>query len=101
MVGASQLLRFSRGLKTDGASNIHAAQYTGVTVFGLDSQKNMKEESAAALEKLKADLEVEHQVAVDQLKAAWSRNKDAEIEQQVESRVASEKAAWEEELRQV
>lgn len=80
---------------------VHAALRAGVTVFGLDSQKNMKEESAAALEKLKADLEVGHQVAVDQLKAAWSRNKDAEIEQQVESRVASEKSAWEEELRQV
>lgn len=61
----------------------------------------MREESAAALEKLKAELEVGHQVAVEQLKATWSRDKDAKIQQQVELQVASEKAAWEEELRQV
>lgn len=82
-------------------SSVHTALCAGVTVFGFDSQKNMKEESAAALEKLKAELEVGHQVAVDQLKAAWSTDKEAEIKQRVESQVALEKAAREEELRQV
>lgn len=103
MVGALQLLRFvvPRGLKTDGVSNADTALCAGMTVFGFDSQKNIKEESAAALEKLKAELEVGQQVVVDQLKAAWSRDKEAEIKQRVESQVASEKAAWEEELRQV
>lgn len=38
---------------------------------------------------------------MDQLKAAWTRDKEAEIKQRVESGVASERAAWEEELRQV
>lgn len=70
-------------------------------MFGSNPQKNMKEESAAALEKLRVELEAGYQVAVNQLKAAWSRDKEAELKQQVESQVASEKAAWEEELRQV
>lgn len=61
----------------------------------------MKEENAAALQKLRAELELGHQVAVKQLKDAWSRDKDTEIKQQVESRVALERAAWEEERRQV
>lgn len=71
------------------------------SVFGSNPQKNMKEESAAALEKLSAELEAGHQVAVNQLKAAWSTDKEAEIKQRVESQVASEKAEWEKELRQV
>lgn len=81
--------------------NIHTALGAGMTPFGFDSQKNLKEESAAALEKLKAELEAGHQVAVDQLRAAWSRDKEAEIQQRVEAQFATEKAAWEEELRQV
>lgn len=70
-------------------------------VFPSYSQKTMKEENAAALQKLRAELELGHQVAVKQLKDAWSRDKDAEIKQQVASRVALERAAWEEERRQV
>lgn len=89
------------GLKIDGAVPQHWRLCRNELVFGSNSQKNVKEESAAALEKLRAELEAGHQVAVNQLKAIWSRDKDAEIKQRVESQVASEKAAWEEELRQV
>lgn len=89
------------GLKIDGAVAQHWHLCRNELVFGSNSQKNMKEESAAALEKLRAELEAGHQVAVNQLKAFWARDKEAEVKQQVESLVASEKAAWEEELRQV
>lgn len=69
--------------------------------FGSNSQKNMKEESAAALETLRAELETQHEAAMNQLKADWSKEKEAEIKLQVDSQVAAEKAAWKEELQQV
>lgn len=84
---------------TSNARTVHLCRDD--LVFGSNFQKNLKEESAAALEKLRAELEAGHQVAVNQLKAAWSRERDTEIKQRVEAHLASEKAAWEEELRQV
>lgn len=69
--------------------------------IGSNSQKNMKEESAAALETLRAELEAQHEAATNQLKAVWSKEKEAEIKLQVDSRVAAEKAAQKEELLQV
>lgn len=61
----------------------------------------MREESEAAVEKLRAELEAQHQASVNQLKALWSKEKETDIQQQVNSHVALTKAAWKEELQQV
>lgn len=50
-----------------------------------------------AVEKLRTELEAQHQASVIKLKALWSREKETEIQQQV----ASAKAAWQEELQKV
>ncbi|KAL6106570.1 cep152 [Pungitius sinensis] len=59
------------------------------------------EESGAALEKLRAELEAQHQVSINQLQALWSKEKQTEIQKQVNTQVASAKAAWEEELQKM
>ncbi|XP_037623199.1 centrosomal protein of 152 kDa isoform X1 [Sebastes umbrosus] len=51
-----------------------------------------------AVEKLRAELEAQHQASINQLKALWSKEKETEIQQQVDSHVALAKAAWKEEL---
>lgn len=61
----------------------------------------MREESAAAVEKLKSELEAQHQASVNQLKALWSKQKEDEIQQQVNSQLSSAKAAWKEKLQTV
>ncbi|XP_028264375.1 centrosomal protein of 152 kDa isoform X2 [Parambassis ranga] len=61
----------------------------------------IREESGAAVEKLRDELEAQHQASVMQLKALWSKDKEAEIQQQVNSHVASAKAAWQEELQKM
>lgn len=53
------------------------------------------------MEKLRAELEAQHEASVNQLKALWSKGKETEIQLQVNSQVALEKAAWNEELQQV
>lgn len=61
----------------------------------------MKEESSLVVEKLKAELEAQHQASITQLQALWSKEKQAEMQQQVNSEVASAKAIWKEELQKV
>lgn len=61
------------------------------------SQQNIREESVQALEKLRAELEAQHEASVNQLKALWAEEKDSEIQLQVNL----EKAAWKEEVQQV
>jgi len=61
----------------------------------------MREESATAVEKLRAELEAQHQASINQLKALWSKEKGTEIQQQVNSQVATAKAAWKEEMQKV
>lgn len=61
------------------------------------SQQNIREESVRALEKLRAELEAQHEASVNQLKALWAEEKDSEIQLQVNL----EKAVWKEEVRQV
>ncbi|XP_049929592.1 centrosomal protein of 152 kDa isoform X3 [Epinephelus moara] len=66
-----------------------------------ENELKMREESGTAVEKLRAELEAQHQASINQLKALWSKQKEAEIQQQVNSQVASAKAAWKEELKQM
>ncbi|XP_042351484.1 centrosomal protein of 152 kDa isoform X2 [Plectropomus leopardus] len=63
-----------------------------------ENELKMREESGTAVEKLRAELEAQHQASVNQLKALWSKEKETEIQQQVNSQVALVKAAWKEEL---
>ncbi|KAM9854796.1 centrosomal protein of 152 kDa [Aulostomus maculatus] len=65
------------------------------------NEQKLREESSVALEKLRAELETQHQASVNQLKTLWSKEKEAEIQQQVKSHVASAKAAWNEEWQQL
>lgn len=53
------------------------------------------------MEKLRAELEAQHQASINQLKAIWSKEKEIEIQLQVDAAVASAKASWKEELQQV
>lgn len=53
------------------------------------------------MEKLRTELEVQHQASIDQLKAVWCKEKEAEVQLQVNSEVASAKATWKEELQKV
>ena len=53
------------------------------------------------MERLRAELEAQHQASINQLKALWSEEKEAEVQLQVNSQVASAKAAWNEELQKV
>ena len=61
----------------------------------------MSKESDTAMEKLRAELEAQHQTSINQLKALWSKEKETEIQLQVDAQVASAKAAWKEELHKV
>ncbi|XP_068170223.1 centrosomal protein of 152 kDa isoform X2 [Antennarius striatus] len=61
-----------------------------------ETEQNIRKESLAALEKLRAELEAQHQTSITQLKALWAKEKEAEIQRQVTSHVALAKAAWKE-----
>lgn len=67
----------------------------------LISQQNIREEGVTAMERLRAELEAQHQASVNQLKALWSKEKEREIQLQVNSQVALAKSAWKEELQKV
>ncbi|XP_077372294.1 centrosomal protein of 152 kDa isoform X2 [Festucalex cinctus] len=62
----------------------------------LRKENEKSEESGTNVEKIKTELETQHQASITQLKALWSKEKEAEIQRQVESHVASAKAAWDE-----
>ncbi|XP_032378967.1 centrosomal protein of 152 kDa isoform X2 [Etheostoma spectabile] len=70
------------------------------TLSRVNEQK-MKEESDTAVEKLRAELEAQHQASINQIKALWSKEKETEIQHQVNSHVALAKAAWKEELQKM
>ncbi|KAM9376046.1 centrosomal protein of 152 kDa [Pholidichthys leucotaenia] len=61
-------------------------------------EASVREESDAALGRLRAELEAQHQASVQQLKALWSEEKEDEIEQQVKAHAASAQARWKEEM---
>eukprot|EP00063_Salmo_salar_P050891 XP_014025726.1 PREDICTED: centrosomal protein of 152 kDa-like isoform X1 [Salmo salar] len=56
------------------------------------------EESRAALEKLRSDLESQHQENVTKLRALWSEEKDKELRQEVQTQLTKAKAIWREEM---
>ncbi|KAM7414785.1 hypothetical protein PAMA_019547 [Pampus argenteus] len=62
-----------------------------------ENEQKMREENGENVEKLRAELEAQHQASINKLKALWSKEKETEIQQQVSSHVASAKAAWKEE----
>ncbi|XP_045893647.1 centrosomal protein of 152 kDa isoform X2 [Micropterus dolomieu] len=64
-------------------------------------EQNMREESGTAMEKLRAELEAQHQASINQLKALWSKEKETEIQLQVNSQVSVAKGAWKEELQKI
>uniref|UniRef100_A0A3B4VJJ9 Centrosomal protein 152 n=1 Tax=Seriola dumerili TaxID=41447 RepID=A0A3B4VJJ9_SERDU len=66
-----------------------------------ENEEKMRAESGTAVEKLRAELEAQHQASINQLKALWSKQKEDEIQQQVNSHVASAKATWKEELKKM
>ncbi|XP_071352332.1 centrosomal protein of 152 kDa isoform X2 [Trachinotus anak] len=66
-----------------------------------ENEQKMGEENSTAVEKLRAELEAQHQASISQLKALWSKQKEDEIQQQVNSHVASAKATWKEELQKM
>lgn len=70
-------------------------------LIGCYSQQKMREENDIAMGKLRAELEAQHQASINQLKGLWSSQKEAEIQQQVDSHITSAKATWKEELQKV
>lgn len=70
-------------------------------IIGSYYQQKMREESGTAEEKLRAELEAQHQASINQLKALWSKEKETEIQLQVNSQLAVAKTAWKEELQKV
>ncbi|XP_044048971.1 centrosomal protein of 152 kDa isoform X2 [Siniperca chuatsi] len=66
-----------------------------------ENEQNMREESSTAVEKLRAELEAQHQASINQLKVLWSKEKETEIQLQVNSHIALAKAAWKEELQKM
>nr|XP_057943335.1 centrosomal protein of 152 kDa isoform X2 [Doryrhamphus excisus] len=59
-------------------------------------EHNQREASRTNVDKVRAELEAQHQESINQLKSLWSKEKEAEIQRVVISHVASAKAAWEE-----
>ncbi|XP_061891285.1 centrosomal protein of 152 kDa [Entelurus aequoreus] len=64
-------------------------------------EKNQREEIIKEVEKVRAELEAQHQASIALLKCVWSKEQEVEIQQMVTSRVASAKAAWEEDRQQM
>ncbi|XP_026775518.3 centrosomal protein of 152 kDa isoform X2 [Pangasianodon hypophthalmus] len=69
----------------------------------IDEERNLKDievkrrqEIEEAQEKQKADFVSQHQEAVAQLKAQWTKDKEAEIQLQVAKQLASAKKSWQE-----
>ncbi|XP_061577597.1 centrosomal protein of 152 kDa isoform X2 [Cololabis saira] len=54
--------------------------------------------SSTAAERLRSELEAQHQAAIKQLRAVWSTEKETELQHQVTSRVASVEDQWKEKL---
>ncbi|MEQ2191496.1 hypothetical protein XENOCAPTIV_029579 [Xenoophorus captivus] len=65
------------------------------------AQKRDHEESSIAVQRLRGELEAKHQASMMQLKEDWSKEKEAEIQQEVSSHVASTEAKWKKELQKV
>ncbi|XP_061826325.1 centrosomal protein of 152 kDa [Nerophis lumbriciformis] len=66
-----------------------------------EHEKNQREEIIKEVEKVKAELEAQHQASIALLKCVWSKEQEVEIQQMMTSHVASAKAAWEEDRQQM
>lgn len=60
-------------------------------------QQKMQEDTNAALKKLRAEMEAQHQTSILELKATWTKEKESEIQQ----KISLSKAAWKEEMEKV
>lgn len=69
--------------------------------FFTHSKQNIKEQSVIAMEKLRTELEAQHQASVNQMKSLWCKEKEMEIQLQVKTQVVLAKAAWKEEQQKV
>lgn len=72
-----------------------------ICVFELVSKQNVREEGVMAMEKLRTELEAQHQASVNQMKSLLCKQKETEIQLQVKAQVALAKAAWKQELLKV
>ncbi|KAM9807756.1 centrosomal protein of 152 kDa [Neosynchiropus ocellatus] len=66
-----------------------------------ETEKKLREQRRASFDKLKTELEAQHQTSLLELKTLWTREKETEIQKQVDSHVDSAKARWNEERLQV
>ncbi|XP_072291246.1 centrosomal protein of 152 kDa isoform X2 [Eucyclogobius newberryi] len=67
----------------------------------LTETMKMQEETDAALKRLRAELEVQYQASVAELKAVWTKDKEKEIQKNVDTHAAQINATWKEEMKKV
>lgn len=67
-----------------------------IIYFGYAPQVERRQKIEEAQEKQKADFASQHQEAVAQLKAQWTKDKEMEIQLQVTKQLASAKKSWQE-----
>ncbi|XP_026095035.1 centrosomal protein of 152 kDa isoform X1 [Carassius auratus] len=63
----------------------------------IENESSRREESEAALERLRSDLERQHQEDVSQLKAQWKTETQAEIELRVREQLETARKSWQQE----
>ncbi|KAK7891037.1 hypothetical protein WMY93_023000 [Mugilogobius chulae] len=66
-----------------------------------ETKQKMQEETDAALKKLRVEMEAQHQASVAELKAVWTKDKEKEIQQNVDMQVAQINATWKEEMKKM
>ncbi|KAL0968675.1 hypothetical protein UPYG_G00270060 [Umbra pygmaea] len=66
-----------------------------------DLHLKASDENRAALEKLKADLETQHQATVAQLRTLWAEEKDSEVKRLVQAQQAADSATWRKEKEKI
>ncbi|XP_056307237.1 centrosomal protein of 152 kDa [Danio aesculapii] len=62
-----------------------------------EKELKIREETEGALEKLRADLELQHQQDISQLKAQWEKHTQAELELRVREQLETARKSWQEE----
>uniref|UniRef100_A0A8C6U528 Uncharacterized protein n=1 Tax=Neogobius melanostomus TaxID=47308 RepID=A0A8C6U528_9GOBI len=66
-----------------------------------ETNQKMQEETKAALQKLRAEMEAGHQASIIELKAVWTKAKEKEIQQKVDTKVAQINTTWKEEMKKM
>ncbi|XP_053741580.1 centrosomal protein of 152 kDa isoform X3 [Synchiropus splendidus] len=67
----------------------------------MKETEKLREGRRASFDKLKTELEAQHQATLLELKSLWTREKETEIQKQVDSHVDSAEARWNEERLQL